>query len=84
MSAAFIAMKCIDQIAPPPRATAAPVTQPSAANRPRACGIAMASCSAVYEPSTEIRYDSATRSGSYWMLLCMCTWYLLFFVDQTS
>jgi hypothetical protein len=38
MSAAFMAMKCIDQIAPPPSATAAPSTQPSAASRPRACG----------------------------------------------
>src|SRR5262245_41412600 len=71
MSAAFMAMKCIDQIAPPPSATAAPVTHPSAASRPRAWGIAIASCSAVYEPSTEMRYDSPTRSGSYAMVLCM-------------
>src|SRR3989475_4885670 len=65
MSAAFIPMKCMDQIAPPPRATEAPVTEPITAAQVRACGIAMASCNAVYEPNTEIRYDSPTRSGSY-------------------
>ena len=65
MSAAFIPMKCMDQIAPPPSATEAPVTEPIIAAQVRACGIAMASCNAVYEPNTDITYDSPTRNGSY-------------------
>jgi len=37
----------LDQIAPPPSAIDAPVTEPITAAQVRACGIAMASCSAV-------------------------------------
>jgi len=51
---ASIAMKCIAQIAPPPiAAPAARIARQRCA--PRAAGIAIASCSAVNEPSTETR-----------------------------
>ncbi len=48
-----MAMKCIDQIAPPPMAAAAPKSHPQSA-LPVAVGIATASCRAVYAPNTEM------------------------------
>src|SRR2546426_128309 len=63
MSAAFIPMKCMDQIAPPPSATDAPVTEPTTAAQVRACGIAIASCKAVYEPGQKFTASGFARTA---------------------
>ena len=53
MRQASIAMKCIAQIAPPPIAAPALAIADHRCRAVRACGIEMASCSAVNEPRTD-------------------------------